>query len=81
MRVQRFQAYFRGLLEGASDAGIAEIEEYEVPGNEGRPNLHIRGTDGVTIDLVIVATAPTGGDDHNKPETITEKSAPGIEVR
>lgn len=81
MRVQRFQAYFRGLLESASDAGIAEIEEYEVPGHEGRPNLRIRGADGVTIDLVIVATAPTGGDDHNKPEAIVAKSQPGIRVR
>jgi hypothetical protein len=80
MRVQRFQAYFRGLLEGAPDAGIAEIEEYEVGGNEGRPNLRVRGTDGVTVDLVIVGMAPTG-DDHNKPETITEKPAPGVHVR
>ncbi len=36
---------------------------------------------GVTIDLVIVGTAPTGGDNHNKPETITEKSERGVRVR
>lgn len=81
MRVQRFQAYFRGLLESAPDAGIEAIEEYEIAGTEGRPNLRIRGADGVTIDLVIVGTAPTGGDDHNKPESITQKSAPGVRVR
>jgi hypothetical protein len=81
MRVRRFQEYFRGLLEDASDSGIAAIEEYETPGSEGRPNLRLRGADGVTIDLVIVGTAKRGGDDHAKPEVITEKSEPGINVR
>jgi len=81
MRVRRFQEYFRGLLASASDSGIAAVEEYAEPGTENRPNLRIRGTDGVTVDLVIVGTAKRGGDDHTKPEVVLVKSQLGVRVR
>jgi hypothetical protein len=81
MRARRFQEYFRGLLASASDSGIAAVEEYAEPGAENQPNLRIRGTDGVTIDLVIVGTAKRGGDDHTKPEVVLVKSEPGVCVR
>jgi hypothetical protein len=81
MRVRRFQEYFRGLLESASDSGIAAVEEYAELGADGRPNLRVRGTDGVTVDLVIVGTAKRGGDDHTKPEVVLVKSEPGVRVR
>ncbi|HYS35665.1 MAG TPA: hypothetical protein VEO01_08545 [Pseudonocardiaceae bacterium] len=80
MRVRRFQEQFRELLERASATGIAAIEEYAAPGAESRPNLRIRCTDGVTIDLVIVGTAKRGGDDHSKPEVVVVKSEPGVRV-
>lgn len=81
MRIDRFQEYLRGLLASAQDAGIAGIEEYRSPGREGRTNLRVRGEDGISIDLVIVGTARTGGDDHGKPEEITEKTEPGVQLR
>jgi hypothetical protein len=80
MRIDRFKTYFRDMLADAADSGIAAIEEYQGPGMEDRPNLRIRGTDGILIELVMVGTAKQGGDNHTTPEVITEKSQPGIRV-
>ncbi len=80
MRIDRFKTYFQGLLTDAADSGIATIEEYQGPGMEGRPNMRIRGTDGIVIELVIVGTAKQGGDNQATPEVITEKSQAGIRV-
>lgn len=81
MRVDRFKTYLHDLLNNAQHPGIAGAGYYDVAGNEhSLQDIRVNGTDGVTVYLRIVTTAPQGGDDHAQPERIVEKSVPGVQV-
>lgn len=59
MNIGEFKDYLRELL--IKDAAVDSVDYYDVPGN-GAPlrDLAVRGTDGVSLYLRIVRTAPPG---------------------
>ncbi|MFI9381210.1 hypothetical protein [Kutzneria sp. NPDC052558] len=76
MRPARFNDYLFGLLQQANHQGIAKVEPYDAAGQR---NIRVVGTDGITIELMAVGSAPSGGDPWQKPEKIVTK--PGYEPR
>lgn len=79
MNVGEFKDYFRGLLVNSGNPAVAGVDLYDVPHNQvPLRDLAVRGTDGVTLYLNIVRTAPPGGD---RPDTATvTKAKPGVKV-
>lgn len=79
MNVGEFKDYFRDLLVNSGNPAVAGVDFYDVAHNEAPlRDLAVRGTDGVTLYLSIVRTAPPGGD---KPDAATiAKTEPGVRV-
>jgi hypothetical protein len=80
VRRDRFVDYLRDVLATSGHPDIVGVEQYDVP-EGGVSDLKVRFADGVTIYLRVVRSAPPGGDDHTKPETIVTKDAVPVSAR
>jgi hypothetical protein len=79
MNITEFRDYLRALVVNSGNEAVAGVEFYDVAGNElPVRDLAVRCTDGVTLYLRTVMTAPPGGD---KPDgTVVTKSEPGVRL-
>jgi hypothetical protein len=80
MRVKRFEAWMKELIEAADHPEVSLVETFEEGGFTDKPcGLHVKFHSGAEVFVQFVRTAPPGGDDHSRPERIVTR--PDYEVK
>jgi hypothetical protein len=78
MRFERLMPILRDLLSESGHSDLTSVETVPMPGNDHPiPELRVTCTDGTTMILHVVRTAPPGGEPDGAPEKIVYK--PGYE--
>jgi hypothetical protein len=75
MRFERLMPVLRDLLAEYDHPDVSSVETAPMPGNDHPPSeLRVTFTDGTTMILHVVRTAPPGGEPDGTPEKIVYKS-------
>lgn len=76
MRVKRFEALMKQLLEERDHPEIVEVETFEEAGYTSKPvGLRIRFASGAAVFVQFVRTSPPRGDNFSEEEYVIAKDA------
>lgn len=74
MRVRRFEAWMKELIEAADHPEVVKVETFAEGGYTDKPvGLHVVFASGAETYVQFVRASPPGGDDHSKPEYVITK--------
>lgn len=74
MRVGRFEAWMKELIQNADHPEITGVETFAEGGFTDKPvGLRISFASGAAVFVQFVRTSPPGGDDHSRPERIVTR--------